>query len=215
VPSLDELANKYKTDKGTLYPNHNVHGYAPIYEKYLGKWRESNIRILEIGIYLEYPGGQSIQMWLEYFQNAMVYGFDMLDMSYLHSDRVTTFRGDQGNREHFKSMYSAFGEEPFDFILEDGSHEHHHQMISFGATFPYVKSGGYYILEDISIPGRPVCCIRNDDTYPIIEAFRDTGKIFSDHLTVEEIQYLEENVDTIDIYPDIKDAYATAIIKKK
>ena len=34
-PTLDELANKYDTDKGTLFGNVSVHGYAPIYENYL------------------------------------------------------------------------------------------------------------------------------------------------------------------------------------
>lgn len=212
---LDELANKYSTDKGTGYPHHNVHGYAPIYEQYVSKWKDENIRLLEIGLFLEHPGGQSISMWSEYFPNAMIYGFDILDMSYLNSDRVLTFQGDQSKREDFKTMYTTFGNQPFNFVLEDGSHEHEHQIISLGAAFPYVASGGYYILEDMSIPGHPVCCIRNDETYPIIESFKNTGKIVSDLLTKEEIKYLEDNVESIEMYPDIKDAYAVAIIKKK
>lgn len=216
--TLTDLANKHNTDKGTTYNGDHVHGYTRIYEDYLSKWRHSPIRLLEIGVCLEVSktgGGESVYMWQEYFDKAMIYTFDIVDMSKLNTDRVSFFQGDQSKREDFKSMYSAFGEQPFEFILEDGSHEHEHQMISLAATFPYVASGGLYILEDMSIPGHQVCCTRNDRTYEIIEQFKNTGKLVSDCLTKEEIEYLETHVDTIEVYPDIRDAYAVAIIKKK
>ena len=218
--TLDDLATKYNTDKSTNYAGVSRHGYAPIYETYLNIWRNSEIRMLEIGICMEHTeGGHSIKMWNEYFTKAKIYTFDIVDMSnheaVVNSDRVEFFRGDQSNRDDFKSMYSTFGETQFEFILEDGSHVHQHQMISLAALFPYVKSGGFYILEDMSIPNRPVCCIRNDETYAIIENFKTTGKISSAYMTAEEIKYLEDNVESIDIYPDVQNAYAVAIIKKK
>lgn len=216
--TLDELANKYNTDKGTAYPGSNVHGYTLTYENYLSKWRHAPIRLLEIGVCLEVSqtgGGESVYMWQDYFDKAMIYTFDIVDMSKLISDRVRFFQGDQSKREDFERMYSAFGEQPFEFILEDGSHLHEHQMISLAATFPYVASGGLYILEDMSIPGHPVCCIRNDRTYDIIELFKNTGNLICDVLTKEEIHYLENHVESIEIYPDIKNSYAVAIIKKK
>ena len=102
-----------------------------------------------------------------------------------------------------------------DFILEDGSHFHHHQMISFGALFKYVKSGGYYILEDITEEGIDACCQRNDETYKVIFNLKETGKIENEHLLEEEIKYIENNIKQIDIYPDIKNNYRVAIIHKK
>ena len=81
--------------------------------------------------------------------------------------------------------------------------------------FEYVKSGGYYILEDMSIPGNHVCCIRNDRTFEIINEFK-TSKIFqTDIINENEKKYLTENIESIEIFPDIKNAYAVAIIKKK
>lgn len=218
--SLDEIANIYNTDKGTKSNARSRHGYAPIYEQYFQKWRHEPIRMLEIGICMEgTTGGHSVLMWRDYFTKACIHTFDIVDMSahevMKSSDRIKFFKGDQGNRDDFARMYNVFGDEPFDFILEDGSHETVHQAISFATLFQYVRSGGYYILEDMSVPGRPVCCIRNDRTYEMIMNFKTTGKLVSEHMTDDEIHYLETTVDEIHIHDDIQDAYVTAIIKKK
>jgi hypothetical protein len=88
-------------------------------------------------------------------------------------------------------------------------------MISLGHLFKYLKSGGYYILEDMSIPDHQVCCIRNDETYKAIQNLIDTGKIVSEYITDEERVYLQKNISKIEVFHDIQDAYATAIITKK
>lgn len=218
--SLDDLANYYNTDKGTKYPKTSRHGYAPIYEQYLNKWRQSPIRMLEIGVCMEgTEGGHSVNMWSDYFEKAHIYTFDIVDLSnslfVTENERVSFFKGDQSNREDFKKMYESFGNEPFDFILEDGSHQHEHQMISLGHLFKYINSGGYYILEDITQQGREVCCIRNDKTYDILSEFNITKELNTDYLLLEEKQYLKDNIKTIDFYLDIQNAYYTAIITKK
>jgi cephalosporin hydroxylase len=135
--------------------------------------------------------------------------------SIVGSDRVQFYRGDQGNRDDLDSMYSSFGNKKFDFILEDGSHTEEHQMISLGHLFQYVKSGGIYILEDASIPGHKACCIRNDQTYITLSNFIQTQKFVTEYITDDEKKYLEDNIDKIELYPDVQDAYATAIIYKK
>lgn len=217
--TLDELAIKYTTDKGTVSGFPSTHGYAPIYEKYLSDWRHAEIRLLEIGVCMEFTGGgQSVRMWHEYFQKAEIYTFDIVDMKGLESElgpRVKFFQGDQSSRDSLRSMYSEFGSKPFDFILEDGSHIHEHQIISLGALFPYVKSGGYYILEDVTEEGVPCCCIRNDATLPFIKKLQDDKIADSNFLTPEESEYLQKNISKIEIYPDMQDAYRTIIIHKK
>jgi hypothetical protein len=135
--------------------------------------------------------------------------------SIANNDNVLFYRGDQGNRNDFISMYEQFESLDFDFILEDGSHIHEHQMISFGHLFKYVKNGGFYILEDISIPGNHVCCIRNDETYRVIDNYIKTGKFNSIHITDSEKKYLEENIKSLDIITDVQNAYVTAIFTKK
>lgn len=220
IKTLDELAIQYETDKATIFSRESVHGYAPIYDKILTPLRDKSIRMLEVGVCMEgSEGGHSILMWNDYFTKASIYTFDIVDMSskscITENDNVFFYQGDQSNREHIKNMYQEYGAKEFDFILEDGSHEHIHQIISLGKLFEYVKPGGYYILEDISIPEHKVCCIRNDETYKILQHFKETGKIVSEHLLPEEITYLEKNVQSIEIHHDIQDAYAVAIITKK
>jgi hypothetical protein len=219
-PTLDDLANLYSTDKGTKYPNHSVHGYAPIYDQYLTPLRDKSLRMLEVGICMEgSQGGHSVRMWNDYFEKASIYTFDIVDMSthpyIVEHNNIFFYQGDQSKREDFILMYEKFDNKEFDFILEDGSHVHEHQMISLGHLFQYVKSKGYYILEDMSIPGQQVCCIRNDETYNIIKNFQETGEINSPLITQTEKEYLEANVSKIEIYPDIQNAYVTTIFHKK
>ena len=177
--------------------------------------------MLEVGVCMESTtGGHSIRMWRDYFTKAELFAFDIVDMNWIETaeefnGRVRFFQGDQGERQSMSDMYSKFGDIPFDFILEDGSHMHHHQMISLGHLFKYVKSNGYYFLEDISIPDHPVCCIRNDQTYKVLENYINTGKFITEHLSSAECEYLEKNIKSIELHPDILDAYCVAVIVKK
>jgi demethylmacrocin O-methyltransferase len=220
LQTLDELANKYNTDKGTAFSGPTKHGYTPFYENFMLPIRHLPIRLLEIGICMEgTEGGHSLNLWIEYFSNASVFTFDIEDMSQHPSikdnPRVKFFQGDQNNREDFTSMYNSFGNEQFDFIIEDGSHRHDHQMISFGHLFKYVKSGGFYILEDMTIPGQEVYGVRNDETLPALENLRATGKINCSHMLSEEKSYIEENFLSLDIMTDVLGKYATSVIYKK
>lgn len=220
LPSLDDLANKYETDKGSKYEGSSRHGYASFYDTILSKWRHEPIRMMEIGIKMEgTQGGHSVYMWREYFSKAEIYTFDIADMSthpsIIDKDGVFFFQGDQSKREDFKKMYETFGNFPFDFILEDGSHTEEHQMISLGHLFEYIKPGGFYILEDISIPGNEVCCIRNDKTHMTISEFMASGKFNSEFITTDEKSYLETHISKIELFTDVQDAYMTAIIHKK
>lgn len=98
LASLDDIANKYGTDKGTAYPAANRHGYTLFYEPLMEKYRDEKIKLLEIGVCLEVgTGGESIYMWNEYFQHGLTYTFDIVDMSNHPSvkdnDRVFFYRG--------------------------------------------------------------------------------------------------------------------------
>lgn len=213
--TLDDIANLCGTDKGPVY-----HGYTSIYEPYLSPFRDKDLRLLEIGVCMEYTeGGHSLKMWNTYFRNARIYAFDIVDMSkhpyIIENNNITFYQGDQSNRANFISMYDKFESKDFDVIIEDGSHIHEHQMISLGHLFKYVKSGGYYILEDMSKPDCPAPFIRNDETYLAIKSFQETGKINSNYLTLDEKKYLEENISKIEIFNNRQNTYAVAILTKK
>lgn len=217
--TLDDLANLYQTDKGSKYKGPSCHGYAEFYDAILSKIRDLPIRMLEVGVCMEYSGGgQSIKMWKDYFELGSIYTFDIVDMSnheVMQDARVHFFRGDQGNRNDFEKMYEQFGNSQFDLIVEDGSHQTIHQMVSLGHLFKYVKSGGIYIMEDLSIPWRNVCCIRNDESLEIVAKFIHTKSFDIPYLLPEEKEYLEKNIQSVEIITDIQNAYVSAIFFKK
>jgi hypothetical protein len=222
IKTLDELANFYKTDKGTMFETPCKHGYAPIYDELLTPLRDKDISLLEVGVWLETSsiGGESLNMWKEYFKNANIYAFDIRDMKnhpfFVNNTNVYFYNGDQGNRDDFVSMHNAFNNVFFDFILEDGSHNANHQMISFASLFKYVKPGGIYILEDITLPGVANCNgMNNNPTWYTLNGFIENKQIISNYLTDEETSYLTDNIDKIIIHNDIKNQWATAIIYKK
>ena len=70
-------------------------------------------------------------------------------------------------------------------------------QISLSVLFKHVKSGGIYVIEDLHT------CYMNEyvngdrKTDDLLREFQNTGKIVSDYMTEEEIQYLENNIDKV------------------
>ena len=161
--SLDDLANKYRTDKGSNCGS--SHYFTRHYEKLLGHLKYHSIKLLEIGTWK----GYSLRMWVEYFPNALIYSIDKSPISaYAHEftpeidvypvnfshERVQFFVGNQSNPAFLNSVSSAIPGE-FDVIIDDGSHVSYDQQMSFFKLFKKVKPGGLYIIEDLSYHPHP------------------------------------------------------------
>lgn len=149
--SMTRLAAKYKSDKGvTLWP---FHGYSIYYAKLFEKFRDRPINLLEIGLARRMDRGAvgitcpSLSMWLDYFPNAQVYGFDVDDFSKVQLPRTKIFRGDQGNTDDLLNMVGQCPK--FDIIIDDGSHASYHQQLSLKTLFPHLASNGLYVIEDL------------------------------------------------------------------
>lgn len=136
--SLNEIATELGTDKASY-----AHNYVEKYERHLSEYRDSDIKLFEIGI----DRGSSIKMWKEYFTKAKICAIDIKDMRQLSDDRVTALVGSQ-NDIGFLQMVSK-KEGPFDVIIDDGSHLSTDMEISFVTLFPLLKPGGLYIVEDL------------------------------------------------------------------
>jgi hypothetical protein len=148
---LTRLAAKNRSDKGvTVFP---FNGYSVHYAKLFERFRDRPINILEIGLARRTDrhslGGScpSLNMWLDYFPRAKVYGFDIDDFSGVALSRTRIFRGDQGNAE---DLLNVVAECPrFDIIIDDGSHASYHQQLTLKILFPYLASNGLYVIEDL------------------------------------------------------------------
>jgi hypothetical protein len=136
--SLDQIGLKYKTDKAS-----NGHNYLSYYEMFFRDYKDKDINLLEIGIW----EGSSLKMWAEYFKNGIITGFDIDEKEQYRTERINTFKGDQFNTLDLENVSKKHGE--FSIIVDDGSHECHHQIKSFYTLFPLLKSGGLYCIEDL------------------------------------------------------------------
>lgn len=136
---LDNLAITHKSDKSSRF-----HNYTVKYDKILSPYREAFTSILEIGV----AQGQSIRMWTDYFIKATIHGADISKASencVNYSDRIKFHLLDQGVRAQLKNLEQF---SPFDLIVDDGNHFWMEQILTFETIFPYLKSGGIYIVED-------------------------------------------------------------------
>jgi hypothetical protein len=148
---LTRLAARYKSDKGvTVFP---FHGYTVEYAKLFKELRHRPISILEIGLARRTDRKAlgivcpSLSMWAEYFRHAQIYGFDIDDFSSVNLPRTTIFRGDQGSSADLLVVASQCP--MFDVIIDDGSHASYHQQVSLRTLFPFLRSGGLYVIEDL------------------------------------------------------------------
>jgi len=137
VTPLCELAKKYGTDKCV------PHNYTPIYYQYLAGRIENIRRVMEIGIA---HGAKSLRMWEEFFPNAQIIGVDIDKRMQLNKGRVRSFVCDQ-TRDELRRLAEKEGN--FDVIVEDGSHNHNHQIAAMKSLLPFLEPGGIYFCEDI------------------------------------------------------------------
>lgn len=167
---LYELGKRYKTDKIT---HHEYHiNYDPVLRPISG----TTDGILEIGVH----EGASLNMWLDYFPNAFIYGMDIGKEAM--GARYKIFKGDQNSEEDIARLKTELVGRRLAFINDDGSHVPSHQLFTFNALFPLLNEGGIYIIEDVetsywrdgSLYGYNVKCgYKHPDS--IVEIFKDVA----------------------------------------
>ncbi|UJR20358.1 hypothetical protein I4U23_023489 [Adineta vaga] len=151
--SLTQLDKKYHTSKG------RVHQYTRFYEHYLNKYRNTNFRLLEIGLGcgMSWGVGVSAAMWREYFGSTA-------DIHFLEYDKecgekwlkqrgqqlnITMHYGSQEDETFLRSFANDF-RNTFDVIIDDGGHRMIQQINSLTILFPTaLRSSGIYAIEDI------------------------------------------------------------------
>jgi len=146
-PTLDELGLKFNTDKSSA-----LHGYLEHYEKLFPE-PEKIKKVVELG--LQRRSGHwknsplpSVNMWLEFFPNATVYGFDKQYLKGLGGNRFHFYRGEQGRCKHHVEFGEICGWD-LDFVISDCSHRPTDDLLSLLFFWPRIKTGGIYIVEDV------------------------------------------------------------------
>jgi hypothetical protein len=160
---MDELANFYGTDKGSV-----IHDYCRKYEKYIKFKREDKFKIFEIGI----AGGESLRMWRDYYYNSDILGIDILpECKQYKENRISIEIGDQTDDIFLYNICKKYG--PFDMIIDDGSHINSDVIYTFQYLFQHIRSGGIYIVEDASTSYWPYYGGGRDNPDSIIKYFKN------------------------------------------
>jgi hypothetical protein len=213
----------------------DTHQFTEIYEHLFGHLRSSPVRIVEIGI----AGGGSLKLWTEYFTKSEVFGLDIYTIEELHevlkpyaslvkdqldsikdNPRIKTFVADQANRTHLQSFIDKHGAD-FDIVMDDGGHTMEMQQTSFGFFFKHLKPGGYYVIEDVHTSltdrwkGYGAEKDESNTTLTMVNGIVRHGKVKSKYLTPEEIDYLNNQIEYVNLFSRQNEPHSTAAIFRK
>ena len=221
---LNYLCEYFNSDKGEKFKNQYdkpskqdnkkiiAHGYARIYEKYLKEHKDKNLNIIELGSFY----GNASAAFYFYFKNSQIYSADINPDMYLYrSKRLKNFFTDTSSRASIEKNILSRNIK-FDLIIEDASHMLKDQIISLFILFKNLKSGGFFIVEEIDFPEK-----REDmrvgqefpDLKTILNKILNKENFNSKYITENEKNYFLENFDTIKFYTG--NINEIAIIKKK
>ena len=137
---------KYRTDKFET-------GLMAIYTKQFEAIRNQPLRMLEIGVGL----GGATAFFADYFSHVdtRIFGIDIFlpdlrkrHMHHVESGRIEFIKCDQMDTEKLLHIAEAHG--PFDIIIDDGAHRLAETKNCFEHLQPFIKKGGYYIIEDFN-----------------------------------------------------------------
>ena len=153
--NLTALADEYGSDKGTRRgPGHR---YTFLYDLILYPLKDRPITLLELGLAVGGPElgnpaeraaeSPSVKMWLDYFSEANVVGFDITDFSHMSHPRFCFVQGDCGSELDLLRLAGTAA--AFDVVIDDASHASFHQQLAFKVLFPKLTPGGIYIIEDL------------------------------------------------------------------
>lgn len=148
---LRECFDKNQCDKGSKH--HYEYVYYPILDELIENKKKTNkpLWIMEIGIYK----GAGVQSFIDYFDSGLFsdYYFMGLDtfqrcppekIPVLERKHVGYRKCDSTDPEQFEENNDFY-----DLIIDDGLHTPEAQMKTFQNYWPSLKSGGYYIIEDV------------------------------------------------------------------
>ena len=221
---LNYLCEYFNSDKGEIFKNQYAkpskqedkkiiaHGYAKIYEKYLKEHKDKNLNIIELGSFY----GNASAAFYFYFKNSQIYSADINPDMYLYrSKRLKNFFTDTSSRASIEKNILSRNIK-FDLIIEDASHMLKDQIVSLFILFKNLKSGGFFIVEEIDFPEK-----REDmrvgqefpDLKTILKKIVNKENFNSKYINENEKNYFLENFDTIKFYTG--NINEIAIIKKK
>lgn len=151
---LKYLLDKHGSDKANSNNYHHLYG-AILRDKLKVR------NIFEIGLGSNNPDivshmgmnnkpGASLRAFRDYCPNAFVYGADIDKQILFKEERIKTFFVDQTKPVTFDFLLKKIPEK-FDLVIDDGLHQPNANIASFCFGLKIIKTGGWIVIEDISI----------------------------------------------------------------
>ena len=142
-PNVGDLAKMFAGNTGPIV--NKWHHYIPIYDRYFSRFRGTDFKFLEIGVFK----GGSLKLWREFFgPKATIFGIDIdEDCAKFDGDHAQVRIGSQDDPEFLRSVIEEMG--GVDLVLDDGSHHMGHLKTSLETLFPLLSDNGLYALEDL------------------------------------------------------------------
>lgn len=139
---LDIVGVLEGTDKSSSHSN--SWDYLRKYEILFANLRDKPLNLIEIGV----GNGNSVKVWKSFFSRATIVGIDINPACARYAEeRVKIEIGSQDDPEFLARIGAAY---PPTIIIDDGSHLAHHIIYSFERMYRSLKSGGFYVVEDLA-----------------------------------------------------------------
>lgn len=117
------------------------------YQRHFGKLAGKSLSVAEVGV----QSGGSLLLWQNVLgKQIQLYGFDINpNCKKFEEKNVTITIGDQGD---WKMWHGFFAKVPtgLNILVDDGGHEANQMLTTMQSAFPYIHSGGYISIEDIT-----------------------------------------------------------------
>ena len=165
ITELCRIGRAAGTDKSPYNTVSHRHPYTAVYSMLFAPLKNKPIRFAEIGV----AGGASALLWDIYFSHRDT-ELRMFDRDQNFLDRA---RKHVGGRFTFELMdvsldgdvSRALGQDKYDVIIDDSSHDFYHQIRIIKEAWPCLKPGGTLVVEDI---------FRNEDEAKYVSYLADT-----------------------------------------
>ncbi len=118
--------------------------YFDIYDHLLGRFYESKVNYLEIGV----QNGGSLEIAKKLFaSDSLIIGMDIYP-NCKHLEGKVANQIIIGSQVDDATLSKVSEFSPFDIIIDDGSHIQSHMIVTFFKLFPLLSQNGIYIIED-------------------------------------------------------------------
>lgn len=200
---LASLCDKYGSDKGEVVSSGHPyswlsHTYTDYVERLFDHCRYDVKNVFECGLGTNNPNlasnmtangkpGASLRVWKEYFPNAQIIGVDIDKDILFEEDRIKTFYCDQMEPSVIKEFWSKIDIPEFDLMVDDGLHTFEAGRCLFENSFYKLKTGGIYIIEDItfdSLMRFETYFADKDYKYEMVNLYRKTHPLSDNSLIV-------------------------------